>query len=130
MADVQTNLSQAGVSGKDQREIQELYERLRAADAKIFGSHGKTQILPNTIASFLSQLLTDLKVGNSVTILQGKAALTTVEAGKLLGVSRQFLIGLLEKQAIPFHRVGTHRRFLARGMNRVCTEHATIWPMA
>jgi excisionase family DNA binding protein len=102
------------ISDKDQREIADIYEKLRTADAKLVGPDGKTQILPNTLYSFLCTLLADLKAGHSVTILQSNASLTTVEASKLLGVSRQFLIGLLEKKEMPCHKVGTHRRLYAR----------------
>jgi excisionase family DNA binding protein len=102
------------ISGKDQREIQDIYEKLRTADAKLVGPDGKTQILPSTLYSFLCTLLADLKAGHSVTILQSNASLTTVEASKLLGMSRQFLIGLLEKREIQCHMVGTHRRLYAR----------------
>jgi excisionase family DNA binding protein len=49
-----------------------------------------------------------------VTILQSRHELTTVEASKILGVSRQFLIKVLEKGEIPFHLVGTHRRMFVR----------------
>ena len=102
------------VSEKDQREIQQLYEKLRMAEAKLVGPDGKSQVLPNNLYSFLCRLLDNLKAGHSVTILQSNADLTTVEASKLLGLSRQFLIGLLEKDEIPFHMVGTHRRLYAR----------------
>jgi excisionase family DNA binding protein len=102
------------VSEKDQREIQQLYEKLRTAEAKLVGPDGKSQVLPNNLYSFLCRLLDNLKAGHSVTILQSNADLTTVEASKLLGLSRQFLIGLLEKDEIPFHMVGTHRRLYAR----------------
>ena len=104
----------AAVSEKDQREIQDIYEKLRTAEAKLVGPDGRTQVLPSTLYSFLCTLLADLKAGHSVTILQSNALLTTVEASKLLGVSRQFLIGLLEKREIPFHMVGTHRRLYVR----------------
>lgn len=102
------------ISPRDQREITDLYQKLREVEAKLVGPDGKTEILPNNINSFLHRLLADLRTGNSVTILQGKAELTTVEAGKLLGMSRQFLITLLEKGEIPFHMIGTHRRMYAR----------------
>jgi excisionase family DNA binding protein len=102
------------ISGKDQREIADIYEKLRTADAKLVGPDGKTQIFPDTLYSFLCTLLGDLKAGHSVTILQSNASLTTVEASKLLGISRQFLIGLLEKKEMPCHMVGTHRRLYAR----------------
>lgn len=103
-----------GISERDQKDILDLYTMLRAAEAKLVGPDGKTQVLPSNLYSFLCQLLADLKAGKSVTILQNNAELTTVEAAKLLAVSRQFLIQMLEKKQIPFHMVGTHRRLYAR----------------
>jgi excisionase family DNA binding protein len=102
------------ISEQDQREIHDLYSKLRAAEAKLVGPDGKVQLLPGSLYSFLCQLLADLKDGNSVTILQSDATLTTVEAAKLLGVSRQFLVQEIEKNRIPHHMVGTHRRLYAR----------------
>jgi len=108
------NSTGVAISAKDQREIVELYEKLREVQAKLVGPDGKTEVLPNNVYSFLCRLLADLKAGNSVTILQSKAELTTVEAAKLLGMSRQFLVNLLSRNEIPFHMIGTHRRLYAR----------------
>ena len=94
------------ISGQDRDEILDLYARIRAAEAKLAGSDGKTQQLPPSLHSFLSQVLGDLKAGKSVTILENNEALTTMEAARVLGVSRQFLVQLLEGNQIPFHRVG------------------------
>lgn len=112
--ETKTNNSNVVISPKDQREIMEMYERLREVQAKLVGPDGKTEILPNNVYSFLCRLLGDLKAGNSVTILQSKAELTTVETAKLLGMSRQFLVNLLSKGELPFHMIGTHRRLYAR----------------
>lgn len=108
--------SAVDISQKEQREIVDIYLKLREAEAKLIGPDGKTEILPNNLYSFLLRLLADLRAGQSVTILQNRHELTTVEAGKILGVSRQFLIQLLEKGEIPFHMVGTHRRIYVRDM--------------
>lgn len=102
------------ISAREQREIIGIYEKLREAEAKLIGPEGKTEILPNNLYSFLLRLLADLRAGHSVTILQSRHELTTVEASKILGMSRQFLIKLLEKGEIPFHFVGTHRRIYVR----------------
>ena len=102
------------ISTREQKEIQDIYAKLREAEAKLIGPDGKTEILPNNIYSFLLRLLADLRAGHSVTILQNRHELTTVEAGKILGVSRQFFIQLLEKGDLPFHLVGTHRRMYVR----------------
>src|SRR5271167_5235149 len=90
------------------------YSKLREAEAKLVGPDGRAEILPNNLYSFLLRLLADLRAGNSVTILQSRHELTTVEASKILGMSRQFLVQLLEKGEIPFHMVGTHRRMYVR----------------
>jgi excisionase family DNA binding protein len=91
------------ISPKEQLEIKSIYEKLREAEAKLVGPDGKTEILPNNVYSFLLRLLADLKAG-----------LTTVQAAKVLGVSRQYLIQLLEKGEIPYTKIGTHRRVLVR----------------
>jgi excisionase family DNA binding protein len=102
------------ISLREQEEINTIYLKLREAEAKLVGPDGKTEILPNNVYSFLLRLLADLKSGHSVTILQSMHRLTTVEAAKVLGVSRQYLIQLLEKGEIPHQKVGTHRRVIVR----------------
>lgn len=98
----------------DQRQVLELYQKIQRSRAKLVGPDGKTQSLPVSLYEFLVKLIGDLCQGKSVAIIQNDAQLTTVEAARMLGVSRQFLIKLLDRGEIPHHMVGTHRRIYVR----------------
>jgi excisionase family DNA binding protein len=67
-------------------------------------------VLPAAAVRLLGAVLTELAKGNAVTLMPHHAELTTQEAADLLNVSRPFLIGLLENNQLPHHKVGTHRR--------------------
>lgn len=66
--------------------------------------------LPEPVFAILVQAAQHLSKGRSVSILHYAELLTTQQAADLLGVSRPYLIGLLQKEVIPFEMVGTHRR--------------------
>jgi excisionase family DNA binding protein len=103
-----------GGPSREQREEVETYQKVRALEVKLMGPDGRAQALPNNLYSFLLQLLADLRAGQAVTLLQSRHEFTTIEASKVLGMSRQFLVRLLERGELPFHKVGTHRRIYAR----------------
>ncbi|OAN46089.1 helix-turn-helix domain-containing protein [Magnetospirillum moscoviense] len=71
---------------------------------------GQTLVLPQSVARLLTHILTEMAEGNAVTMIPIHAEMTTQEAADFLNVSRPHLISLLEKQEMPFHKVGTHRR--------------------
>jgi excisionase family DNA binding protein len=104
------------ISEADQRQVLELYQKIQRSRAKLVGPDGKTQNLPVSLYEFLVKLVADLCEGQSIAIVQNDAQLTTVEAARILGVSRQFLIKLLERGDIPHHMVGTHRRIYVRDL--------------
>ena len=113
-----TNEQRTGIpiSQPDRQDIVDLYNRLRAAEAKLIGLDGKARLLPADLSVFLTQVLGELKAGKSVTILEDNTELTTMEAARMLAVSRQFLVSLLEQDQISFHKTGTHRRVYARDL--------------
>jgi excisionase family DNA binding protein len=104
------------ISETDQRQVLELYQKIQKSRAKLVGPDGKTQSLPVSLYEFLVKLIADLCEGQSVAIVQNDAQLTTVEGARMLGISRQFLIKLLERGEIPHHMVGTHRRIYVRDL--------------
>jgi excisionase family DNA binding protein len=66
--------------------------------------------LPAGAVALLMDILETMAAGRGMTIIPENAELTTVEAAEVLNVSRPFLIKLLEGGAIPFRKVGKHRR--------------------
>jgi excisionase family DNA binding protein len=110
------------ISEIDLTEIEQLYAAFRRGKAKLVGPSGEARLLPGSLYSFLVELIGLLNEGKSVMIVQNQAKLTTVEASSLLGVSRQFLVNLLEKGDIPYHMVGTHRRIYAQDLFQYKTQ--------
>jgi excisionase family DNA binding protein len=70
----------------------------------------RTVRIPTSALRLLLEVLTEIGQGNAVSIIPTHAELTTQEAADVLNVSRPFLVQLLEKGDMPFHKIGTHRR--------------------
>src|SRR5437763_1591053 len=104
--------SRVDIPEQEKREIIELYRKavLSGSTAQLISPTNEVRKIPATVYDLLVKILKDLGEGSSVVILQERSGLTTVQASRLLGVSRQHFVNLLEKGEIPFHKVGTHRR--------------------
>ena len=76
------------------------------------GQQAESIELPNKVVEPLLEILKIMASGQGVTILPANTELTTVEASEILNVSRPYLIKLLEEKAIPYRKVGKHRRIL------------------
>jgi len=82
-------------------------QRLKIVEAD--GSEQDT-IIPAAAYRLFVDILTQMSLGNAVTIIPIHAELTTQEAADLINVSRPFLIKQIEAGEIPHHKVGRHRR--------------------
>jgi excisionase family DNA binding protein len=110
------------IDASDRADIRTLYEKIASSQARLVSADGESRRLPASLDSFLVQLIADLQGGKSVSIIQSEATLTTVEAANLLGVSRQFLVRVLDGGQIPHHKVGTHRRVYVRDLLKYKAE--------
>ena len=70
----------------------------------------RTLSVPTSALRLLLEALTEIGQGNAVSIVSMHAELTTQETADVLNVSRPFVVQLLERGEIPFHKIGTHRR--------------------
>ncbi|HMO20728.1 MAG TPA: helix-turn-helix domain-containing protein, partial [Candidatus Melainabacteria bacterium] len=101
---------------KDQAEaVEEFGKALHAfkqsrKQARLLGPEGQEIPLPEPLYRVLEQVIPLLAADMAVSIVPVEHLLTTQEAADLLNISRPHLIKLLEKGAICFEKVGTHRR--------------------
>lgn len=104
---------------------QQLVVERESANVFISDGQSKTIVeLPPSVLELLIELLRVVSEGNAVTLVPIHAELTTQQASDLLGVSRPFLVNALESGAMPYRRVGTHRRVKFEDVMKY--KHATM----
>jgi excisionase family DNA binding protein len=68
------------------------------------------------LSDLLMEVLRHVGSGDAVTVVPVNQMLTTKQAADILNVSRPFLVGLIDKGAIPHTMVGRHRRVKAEDL--------------
>lgn len=86
------------------------------------GEPGGYVEVPRTVLTALAHVLDSFAHGEGVTLVPAHVELTTQQAADALGVSRPFLIGLLDAGQIPYRMVGTHRRIKTAALVRYLRE--------
>ncbi len=100
----------------EQDELVELREQLariaarRGRVARLVSPDGTEVEIPASALAALQAIVRDMARGLTITLIPHDKELTTKEAADILNVSRPFLVKLLDRGDIPYHRVGTHRR--------------------
>lgn len=77
---------------------------------------GEVLELPKELNDFFLQMLDAMRTREVIFLTHQDEAFTTQAAADFLGVSRQFLVRLLDEDKIPFHRVGSHRRIFFKNL--------------
>jgi excisionase family DNA binding protein len=112
------------IPSKKDTSLAELSSRVLATQIKstqnpsiqvlIEGKAQESVTLPATALRLLVDILVQMAEGNAVSIIPIRAELTTQEAAELLNVSRPHMVSLVESGEIPYRKVGSHRRILAK----------------
>ncbi|OHF35796.1 hypothetical protein HMPREF2550_11400 [Corynebacterium sp. HMSC074A01] len=70
--------------------------------------------LPKETAVWLRDIIEDLAEGRLVKAPGPEEEMTTQQVANLLGVSRPFVVKLIDEGHLTGHKVGTHRRVYTR----------------
>lgn len=71
-------------------------------------------VLPKETAVWVRDLLEDMAEGRLIRPPEPDEEMTTQQVANLLGVSRPFVVKLIDEGRLPGHKVGTHRRVYTR----------------
>lgn len=117
-------LDAAEFNTRDQESLEKLNESLVGVrgGASLCVSKDEQLELPEPLFKLIKRVVISLKEGKPVILLPETENLTTQAAADFLGVSRPYLIQLLNENKIPYHRVGTHRRIYMKDVNQFMRE--------
>ncbi|MEX0780347.1 MAG: helix-turn-helix domain-containing protein [Balneolales bacterium] len=93
-------------------KINDIAHKHKAKGSVIIQFHGDSTPVEIPLSAFesLGEILNHQARGEAVSIFHSEAEVTTQQAADMLNVSRPYVVKLLDQGAIPFLRVGKHRR--------------------
>lgn len=74
------------------------------------GKRGEPVELPPSVVRVLADVLDHAQRGEAVRVVPDTEEVTTGQAAEMLGVSRPYLVSLIERGELPARKVGTRRR--------------------
>lgn len=102
------------IQPEDAGKLHDVSQLLHRGSPTLVGSKGERATLPISLYSLLKDIVRNLENGRSLVLIPEERQLTTQRAAELLGMSRPYLIHLLDEGEIAFHFVGKHRRIALR----------------
>lgn len=100
----------------DEGQIRELNRMLQVGSAVLVGADGERVRLPDAVYRLLKEIVRNMQLGRAIALVPENQQLTTQRAANLLGVSRPYLVKLLEAGELPYHKAGSHRRIYLKDL--------------
>ena len=99
------------LSKKDRADLPRLVEFAEAHGRPCLRSaDGQEMRLPPAMYEVLVHVAREMSQGRAIVLMPEDEDFTTQAAADFLGMSRQYLVRLLDEKKLPSHKVGTHRR--------------------
>ena len=102
------------IQPQDAAKLRDVSQLLRLGLPTLVGSKGEHATLPAPLYDLLKDIVRNLENGRSLILMPEERQLTTQRAAELLGMSRPYLIRLLDAGEMQYHLVGKHRRIALR----------------
>jgi excisionase family DNA binding protein len=80
--------------------------------------------IPRKALELLEFILASMAQGKALSLIPSDSELSTQQAADMLNVSRPHLVKLLEQGALPFKKVGSHRRVQLADLLAYEAQHA------
>jgi excisionase family DNA binding protein len=112
------------IQPEDAAELRGVSQLLRRGSPTLVGPAGEHATLPAPLYDLLKDIVQNLEKGRSLVLLPEEQQLTTQRAAELLGMSRPYLIQLLDAGQMPYDLVGKHRRIALRDVLAYAKQRA------
>lgn len=114
-----------GPSDLSAEQLKNLFQVVEGGGRPVLiGPKGEEIELPKALNDLFVAVIHAMKRREAVFLMHENEAFTTQAAANFLGISRQFLVRLLEDGKIPFHHAGTHRRVFFKDLVRYQHERS------
>ena len=104
--------------------LKQLDGLMHSGVARLTGPNGESIELPPILNDYLLKIVEAMKRKQTIVLMPQDESFTTQAAANFLGMSRPYLLRLLEAGKIPFHRVGTHRKIKFKDLVDFQTERS------
>ena len=102
------------IAPRDAAAMKTVGKLLRSGQTTLLGAKGERMEIPKPLGDLLTRIVKKMAEGQSVMVMTEEKHLTTQQAAEMLGMSRPYVIRLLDASEMPYVFVGKHRRIALR----------------